>query len=187
MSTTTAAEHLSAVLDGEAGEFEQRRILDELTKDNNLQLSLSHYALIGETMRDEKQSAIASSDFLKGIHAGIDEEPEYSNVQIVEDKAVNDASWVRPVTGFAVAASVAALAVVGMQSFMSGSGSSESSLAESGQASAISTVMAKANIYRHPDKKTQTLYKRYLDSHVQYASTTSMMPSIRVVSYDTSF
>ena len=186
MSITTA-EHLSAVLDGEAGNFEQRRILDELTKDDNLQLSLSSYALIGETMRDEKQSIIASSDFLKGIHAGIDEEPEYSHVQVAEDKAVNDASWVRPVTGFAVAASVAALAVVGMQSFMSGGNGSQSSLADSGQTSSTSAVMAKANVYSHPDKKTQTLYKRYLDSHVKYASTTSMVPSVRVVSYNTSF
>ncbi len=186
MSTTTA-EHLSAVLDGEAGEFEQRRILDELAKDDSLQLSLSSYALIGETMRDEKQSVIASPNFLKGIHAGIDDEPEYSHVQITEDKAVNDASWIRPVTGFAVAASVAALAFVGMQSFMSGGSGSESSLADNGHANAISTLVAKANVYSHPDKKTQTLYKRYLDSHIQYASTTSMMPSIRAVSYNTSF
>jgi len=186
MSITTK-EHLSAVLDGEAGGFEQRRILDELAKDDSLRLSLSRYALIGETMRDEKQTIIASTDFLKGIQSGIDEDPEYSHVEIVEDKAVNDASWIRPVTGFAVAASVAALAMFGMQSVMIGGGDTESSLADSGQANAISTVMAKADVYNYPDKKTQTLYKRYIDSHVQYAATPAMMPSIRVVSYNTSF
>lgn len=186
MSTTTA-EHLSAVLDGEAGEFEQRRILDELAKDDSLRSSLSSYALIGETLRDEKQSVIASADFLAGIHDEIDAEPEYSHVQITETKAANDTPWIRPAAGFAVAASVAAIAVVGMQSFMSGSNNTESSLANNGNAKPVLAVMAKAKAYNHPDKQTQTLYKRYLDSHVQYASTTSMMPSVRVVSYNTSF
>ncbi|HIO92350.1 MAG TPA: hypothetical protein EYG68_05815 [Leucothrix mucor] len=186
MSITTA-EHLSAVLDGEAGDFEQRRILDELGKDESLQSSLSCYALIGETMRDESQVSIAGMDFLKGIHDEINEEPEYSHVQIIEKKASNDGAWVRPVTGFAVAASVAALAVVGMQSFMSGNNGSASSLAENTQSKMTSSLVASADTYRHPDKKTQTLYKHYLDSHVQYASTTSMMPSIRVVSYNSNY
>lgn len=185
MSITTA-EHLSAVLDGEAGEFEQRRILDELSKDEQLQSSLSSYALIGETMRDEKQSIIIGSDFLQGIHDQINEESTYSHVQVAEKKASNDGSWVRPMTGFAVAASVAALAVVGMQSFMSGN-NTDSSLADASRAGAIQTLVAKVNTYKYPDKKTQTLYKRYLDSHIQYASTTSMVPSIRAASYNTGF
>ncbi len=187
MSITTA-EHLSAVFDGEAGEFEQRRILDELSKDEQLQSSLSSYALIGETMRDEKQSIIVGSDFLQGIHDQINEEEStYSHVQVVENKASNDdGSWVRPVTGLSVAASVAALAVVGMQSFMSGNNTG-ASLADANRSDAIKTLVANVNTYKYPDKKTQTLYKRYLDSHIQYASTTSMVPSIRAASYNTGF
>jgi hypothetical protein len=44
-----------------------------------------------------------------------------------------------------------------------------------------------ANIYEYPDKKTRTLYKRYMDSHAQYASTTPMIPSLRVVSYNADY
>jgi negative regulator of sigma E activity len=185
--STTITEHLSAVLDGEAGEFEQRRLLDELGKDNDLQASLACYALIGETMRDEKQAAIADSSFLAAIHDAIDAEPEYSHVEVIEKKVSNGSpTWIRPVTGFAMAASVAAIAFIGVQSsFTLSGGSSERPLATNQQVESTPTMVA--NIYEYPDKKTRTLYKRYMDSHAQYASTTPMIPSLRVVSYNADY
>lgn len=183
----TKSEYLSAILDGEAGEFEQRRILDEVEKDQDLQASLSCYALIGETMRDEKQEIILGSDFLKSIHDQIDEEPAYSHVQI-EEKAVSNkpSVWVRPVAGFAMVASVAAIAVFGMQSMMV-ENRLDAPLASLEKVSPVSTVVAKADVYHHPNEEMKTLYKRYLDSHVQYASTNSMVPSVRVASYNSSY
>ncbi|MCK5918432.1 MAG: sigma-E factor negative regulatory protein [Cocleimonas sp.] len=184
--SVTKTEHLSAVLDGEAGEFEQRRILDELSKDDDLKASLSCYALIGETMRDEKQCSIVESSFLQGIHDEIDAEPVYSQVQ-VESKKVDNGSpaWARPVVGFAMAASVAALGIVGVQSYML-AGNSEPSIAAN-QHVVSAPVMTAASAYSHPDEKTRNLYKRYLDSHVQYASTTPIMPSVRMVSYNSNY
>ncbi len=44
------AEHLSSVLDDEAGSFEQRRVLDELKSSEDLNNKLSHFAFIGESM-----------------------------------------------------------------------------------------------------------------------------------------
>lgn len=185
--STTITEHLSAVLDGEAGDFEQRRLLDELGKDNDLQASLACYALIGETMRDEKQASIAESSFLKGIHAEIDAEPEYSQVQIMEKKVSNGRpAWIRPVAGFAIAASVAAIAVIGIQSPLTISGDSNSPLANNQPLESTPTRVASAyNSY--PDEKTQTLYKRYLGIHAQHDSTTPLMPSVRVVSYNATY
>ncbi len=183
--SVTKTEHLSAVLDGEAGKFEQRRILDELGKDDALKASLSCYALIGETMRDEQQCSIVESSFLQGIHDKIDAEPEYSQVQIEQKKVSNGSPvWARPVVGFAMAASVAALGVIGVQNLML-TGDSEPSIAVNQQVE--SAVMAAANTYSHPDAKTRNLYKRYLDSHVQYASTTPIMPSVRMVSYNSNY
>ena len=48
---TSKTEFLSALLDDEAGEFEQRRLLNELNKDAELGQTLSRYALMGEVMR----------------------------------------------------------------------------------------------------------------------------------------
>ena len=184
--SVTKTEHLSAVLDGEAGEFEQRRILDELGKDDELQASLSCYALIGETMRDEQQCNIVQSSFLQGIHDEIETEPEYSQVQIEQKKVSNGSpTWARPVVGFAMAASVAALGIVGVQGYLL-SGTPETAVAVN-QPIESAPVMTAVNTYNHPDEKMRHLYKRYLNSHVEYASTTPIMPSVRMVSYNSNY
>jgi negative regulator of sigma E activity len=185
--STTIAEHLSAVLDGESGKFEQRRVLNELGENDELQTSLSCYALIGETMRDRKQSSIVDSSFLKGIHDELHTEPGYSQVHVAEKKVINGSpAWARPMVGFAMAASVAAIAIIGVQSsiVLTGGSNSGSSIASNQQQ--IDTAMTN-KLAIHPDEKTQDLYKRYLDSHVKFASTTPIMPSVRVASYNSNY
>jgi len=78
-------EHLSALLDDEAGSFEQRRVLDELGSDEDLRQKLSSYALIGEVMRTAETTATANSDFLAGIHSKIEADDNYHQVKL-EDK-----------------------------------------------------------------------------------------------------
>jgi negative regulator of sigma E activity len=184
--SVTIAEHLSSVLDGEAGEFEQRRILDELGNNDELKSSLSNYALIGEAMRNEGQSTIADSSFLKGIHDEIDQEPEYSQIQIVEKKVSNgNVTWMRPVAGFAMAASVAAVAVIGLQSYVLTGGSETTNIAS--QQIKTTPPIKVATTHSYPDAKTHDLYKRYLTHHVTHASTTPIMPSVRVASYNSNY
>ena len=48
---TSKNEFLSSLLDDEAGDFEKRRLLDELTKDDELAQTFTRYALMGEVMR----------------------------------------------------------------------------------------------------------------------------------------
>ncbi len=47
-------ESLSAVVDGEADEFELRRVLDEIGKDETLAVSWERYHIIGATLRGER-------------------------------------------------------------------------------------------------------------------------------------
>lgn len=47
-------ESLSAVIDGEADEFELRRVLDEIGKDRELAASWERYHVIGATLRGER-------------------------------------------------------------------------------------------------------------------------------------
>ncbi len=75
-------EHLSALLDDEAGEFERRRLLDALCEDKELGMTLSRYALAGEVMRSRQQTGVADSHFLAGIQAQLADEPAYHDVVI---------------------------------------------------------------------------------------------------------
>ncbi len=112
----TLTEHLSALLDDEAGGFEQRRVLDELSSDASLRQKLSGYALIGEAMRSENVH-IARSDFLLSIHNQIKDEEEYHHIEIETQAVQSSRSWLRPIGGFAMAASVAAIALLGFQNY----------------------------------------------------------------------
>lgn len=115
----TLTEHLSALVDDEVGSFEQRRVLDELSSNAVLRQKLSSYSLIGETMRSENMQSvtIAGSDFLASIHDQINDEQVYHHVELESQKTQSTKSWLRPIGGFAMAASVAAIAVLGFQNY----------------------------------------------------------------------
>ena len=213
-------EHLSSLLDDEAGSFEQRRVFDELKGDDALCQKLSCYALIGETMRSgSSQGQVVGENFLSGIHDEISNEPEYHNIQLENNpKSVKSNSWLRPVGGFAMAASVAAIAVLGFQNYQLanqqdlGSQSIDQtslinaqskpskpkeqlSVVDMKSAKVVSaatlereTIAANdSNVsdisYQQADASTRSFLKRYVDSHMQYASTTAFVPSVRVIAY----
>ena len=223
---TSMPEHLSALLDDEAGEFEQKRVLDELKSNDSLRGKLSTYALISEAMRSsdlDKPVLNLNSNFLAGIHAKIEEEEQYNDVQlnqVVNSQPTRSQSWLKPVGGFALAASVAVIAVLGLQNFQqsglvdqstiaaNGSNSKtmiaqKDQLTESEMASATpvsaanlassnsiandasdnNDVMAATQEYAQADTQTRSLLKRYVDSHMQYATTAAFVPSVRVIAY----
>jgi len=117
----------------------------------------------------------------------------------------------RPVGGFALAASVAAIAVVGLQNYQQLNQSNEvtgseqitqtntlkpqkEQLSQSEMDAAITVpastliatndeLMTENDTFKHADSQTRSLLKRYVDSHMQYASTASFVPSVRVIAY----
>ena len=86
MTNTTKTEMLSAFLDDESSEFEQRRLLDELQKDDELLQKMANYSLIGEVVRNEHSRIAVKTDFLAGIHAKLEDEPNYHGIQVKEEK-----------------------------------------------------------------------------------------------------
>jgi len=227
------AEHLSSVLDDEAASFEQRRVLDELAlgdkssgssiSNSKIALSqkLSHFALIGESMRSTNPAIIAGPSFLAGIHEQIALEDEYHDVQVSSSTSANDVtmsqsglqnSWLRPVGGFALVASFAAIAVMGLQNYQLNNQLTEQSktiiaaqtpvkeaqtveVAPSVDAVSIANIdnknldKAKTDAksqeqeYRQANVHARSFLKRYVDSHVQYASRSTFVPSVRVIAY----
>lgn len=216
----TLAEHLSALFDDEVGSFEQRRVLDELKSNDDLSKNLSRFSLIGESMRSSQSVAVAGSDFLANIHAQIDSEPEYNEVVLQDQTTVNNiaandsqSSWFRPISGFAIAASVAAVAVVGFQNYQTNEiqqsaaviassvpviatpQKEQLSVSEMNSAVVVSADKMDASMtkslarkgtskeYQFADARARSLLKRFVDKHIRHAPTSSFVPSVRVIAY----
>lgn len=112
-------ESLSAVIDGEADEFELRRVLDEVGKDDGLQLSWDRYHLIGSVMRGEQVGRYHGMRELVWMELQNDEIAE-TLVEVSETKPPGlgeRSSTLGRWTSLAVAASVAFAVVVGYLQF----------------------------------------------------------------------
>lgn len=190
-------EFLSALLDDEAGSFEQRRLIDELSKDAELGNTLSRYALIGEVMRSNTKPVVARKDFLAGIHASLEDEPVYA-------EKVVDLSSGSPKTPakvperskrylkFGTAAAVAAVVVVGGSMLLDQPPVRQSAtvVASMPIQPAALVQLAQAKPVRSAnqlDPQSRDVLKQYVAQHVKYASTTAIVPSVRAVSYSNDY
>lgn len=109
-------ESVSAVMDGEASELELRRVLSRDNTDvvNN---TWSRYHAVKNVLHNsDNELSFRNWDISQQISEAVADEP------LAAVKKANSAglSWMRPVAGFAVAASVAFAVVVGVQSIQPG-------------------------------------------------------------------
>ena len=115
-------ESLSAVIDGEADEFELRRVLDEMSRDEHLAGSWERYHVIGSVLRGQRASvSVAMRDRVwTELQSSPDETENLAELDIVAAErpaaAISRPKWV-PV---AVAATVALAVVVGFIGFQGG-------------------------------------------------------------------
>jgi sigma-E factor negative regulatory protein RseA len=116
-------ESLSAVIDGEADEFELRRVLDEVGKDAGLQQSWERYHLIGAVMRRERVIAVESIRDAVWNELQTDEEVESAVVDVPLPPEPSDKPDRGRWTAAAVAATVALAVVIGYLQVNSGDGS----------------------------------------------------------------
>ena len=212
MSHITKEEYLSAYFDGEAGSFEQHRICDQLISDDEMRTKLSSFALIGEAMKNQTQAqaCVAGSSFLSGIQEAIADEAPL----VMEDPTVVSLGVVREkrnlpkqAFGYAVAASVVAVAAISFQNYNSTPKNevqtanapesinqivASSVIPKLQTSSAVSKAPAKKSYLmtaslKAPDAHTRGLMNKYVAHHLQYASSSTLMPRVRAVSYSTDF
>jgi len=207
VSDISLNEYLSAALDDEAEDFEQALVLEELISSEALRKKVSSYSLIGETIRSGTMSVtIADSNFLSGIQDKITSEEEYHHIELVERKKINSKTWLRPVGGFAMAASVAAIAIIGFQNYqqpasdfvtasvkevvtsstktlVSNETNAVSSISEDQKQIISDEIASITTSYRHADNKTRLLLKRYVDRHMKLTSSSVFVPSVRTIAY----
>jgi sigma-E factor negative regulatory protein RseA len=105
-------EQVSAFLDGELPSSETELLLKRLTRDCELRQSFGRYALIGESLRGASRMPLTRG-FASRVNQAIDGEP--ATPDLAPGGRAHAPRWWRPVAGAAVAASVAAVAVVGLQ------------------------------------------------------------------------
>ncbi len=105
-------EQLSACLDGELPEAELDLLLKRIGRDAELRQTLGRYALLSEALKSDKPVA-STEAFATNVMAALENEPAaVRSGWKVSPAAVRR---LRPVAGFAVAASVAAIAVLSVQ------------------------------------------------------------------------
>lgn len=186
MTTTTKKENLSAFLDDESGNFEQRRLLDELQKDDELLETLSRYTLIGDAMRQNQKTELVMppSDFLAGINERLEKEPNYDHVYIEQQKAETSRAWLKPAAGFAVAASIVTAVTLNLFPTLNSSNSERQPITIASKANSqaqIDVVSASSDV--QPLFMAQSTMKerlqRYIKSHVESTPNSAVMPSVR--------
>jgi len=115
-------ESLSAVMDGEADEFEIRRVLNEAADDPELRGVWERYHLVSSVMRGEGRGGIRADALTTRLWTAIDSEavPDHDDPTEIESNATplrrsRWGSWGQRIAGVAVAAGVAAAVIVGFR------------------------------------------------------------------------
>lgn len=106
---------LSAFVDGELPTAETELLARRLAREPELQQAMNRYVLMGEALRAPAHGRGVSRDFSARIAAAIEASDNKSTVPAVTPathKQTMPLTWLRPVAGVAVAASVALAAVL---------------------------------------------------------------------------
>jgi sigma-E factor negative regulatory protein RseA len=178
-------EQLSAFIDGELAAAEQRLLLAQLGRDPELKRSCQTFHLIGAALRDQLPECM-DAQLAERVSQAIEKE-----AAMTPGTPRRDWNWhgfLKPAAGFAIAASVAVIAVLGVRQLQP-------------DAAAPAPVVATAPLsgpergYVRVDSgdwdsrstRTADYLNRYLVSHNEYAASSGMrgvLPYVRIVASD---
>lgn len=146
--STSFDEKISAFIDDELADFELRRVADEVASDESLKQRFQRYSLIGDAMRNDMPATV-DLDFSSKVMAAI----EADDTQHQAPEATNASKLRKPLAGAAIAASVAAMALVSLQT-LTGNGSGDGI---SNSIASVASVSDPANVV--PQSPTQVVPK----------------------------
>lgn len=110
-------EAFSAFIDNELTDSERNEQINKASSDVNMRYRMHRYSIIGDVMRGEASDKVAL-DFSAQVSAKI-AQLDSSSSPVVEKEQVSRvsylANWFKPLTGLAIAASVAWVAVISVQ------------------------------------------------------------------------
>ncbi len=178
-------EQLSAMFDDELDQQEHELLIRRLKHEDSLKSSWSRYQLIGDAMRNNL-NASSGSDLRDGIRQKIEKEPAISTSK-TQTSVDFRSRLMKPVAGMAIAASVAAMAIIGLQNL--GQGESPASdvprLAQAPTTAPLQRVAGTRWNMQQPE--TEMRLNGYLVNHSEYTSNISLQGMInyaRIAGYD---
>lgn len=167
-------EKLSAFMDNELDELDTRRLLAALAEDAALRAAWERYHLVGAVLRREP---LAPADVATRVAAQLRAQP------------VPRRAW-RPLARLAgqlaVAASVAAIAIVGAQWWLNPGGEPPLTTAQNA-APPVEYLRARGSRWDTNQREVENTLNAYLVEHNEFALTSGvsgMLPYVRVVGYD---
>lgn len=166
-------ELLSGLVDNELSEFEERRVHKALTEDPALRAAWERYHVIRATLRNELDVP-AGAGLAERVNAALAAEPPAAA-----------ARWrpaVRTVSGLAVAASVAALTIVGIQTWRA----PQPGAAVVAAKPAAQTARVNATRWNTNEPARERMLNAYLVEHQEASSggVGGALPYVRIVGYD---
>ena len=139
------AEEVSMLMDDEVDEHSRVRIIQKLRDDANMKSCWERYHLISEALRNNLPEII-DPDLATRISSIINEDPHQDpRVPSIHHTPVTRRPN-RMVTGFALAASLAAIAVVGLLQISNQNGISDQQLATAGQEISVTPEILPASV-----------------------------------------
>ncbi len=194
MNMNSAASQLSAMIDGELPGRESELVLRRLGRDHDLQGRWERYHLISDTLQGHLPASL-DSGFAERIRLAIEAEPlPQPMVRLLP-------AWYKPVTGFALAASVVLVALFGLR--LSQTDAALAPVETAAVSRPAVTVIAAAPVAAplqlaaidqpagndaEVGAPIDARLNSYLVSHNGYASMNSMhgmLPYVRMVGYQT--
>jgi len=183
-------EQISAILDDQCNEADLQAFMQDLKRDDVADAeTLQRYQLMGDGMRDELDQA-SFMDVSAAVHRAVEQEESYAVVSPVKKfPRFNLAAWLRPLSGLAIAASVAMITVV---SFQTVKNESNDGLAQP-IAQAPSAVITPVNqaFAQHvrvastaapePTAEQNEQLNEFMINHAGQSSMQGVMPYVRVI------
>lgn len=188
--TDKVGEQLSSWMDGELPEEEVPLLLKRLEEDRELRLRLQRYQLVRDALKGGLPDMI---DY--GMADQVDAEIRNEAIAFEEGSAVPEERgnrWSRPLAGAAIAASVAAIAVIGVQIASTPTGSSLTGVPQQAviQVPTSTQPVQRAsfgNGWEVSDPEVARRLNDLLIIHNEHAATTSMQsvpPHVRIVGFE---
>lgn len=180
--TAKKQELLSAFVDGELNEKELDQLLALMDSDDNARADYLRYQFSSDVIRGYTNSS-RPVDLSSRISTALKDEPVHQQAESGKQKArvltLPDWFW-KQTAGLAAAASIGALAVVGVMNQPQNNITAE--LAEAGQMQQP-TAVAASNRWTVGEQEVEDRLNNYLVDHNEYAGASGLFSYARVVSY----
>lgn len=180
-------ERISALVDGELSTEECRRLMDEMRDDAAFASSWCNYHLISDALKNNLPTSL-SPDFTARVAKALEVEP---SIVALPPPARTTPVFVKPTIGFALAASVAAIAYLGL-----GHDTQQPTVNVAPQLAHVTPAApqdypvskVRGGQWDVEQPAVASKLNDYLASHGQYSVVTGMqpgvLPQVRIVGYE---